>query len=259
MDDKKLSKPVAFFDSGVGGLTVLNEALQSMPHERYIYYADSANLPYGPRTADEIARLVRQAALFLDSFRPKALVLACNTATSVVVKELRTLFDYPVIGMEPAVKPATRVSGNKKILVTATQRTLSEEKLERLISGLNAEDRIEKMPLPRLVTMAENFEFNSGKTKEYLTEVFQDIDWHMFGSLVLGCTHFIYFRQCFKDILPAHVQIIDGNSGTVNRLKSLISIEDSEYYYKPVFYESGHLSKEDRFVRFLDYLNINFG
>ena len=146
---------IAFFDSGIGGLTVLQEALKILPHEQYIYFADSDNAPYGIRTSQEIRNLVFDAVEFLIKQDIKALVLACNTATSVAVKELRATYTLPIIGMEPAVKPALKAADNKKTLICATQRTLEEDKLKELIQNLNAESKVEQLSLQNLVIYAE--------------------------------------------------------------------------------------------------------
>ena len=123
---------IVFFDSGIGGLTVLKRALVAMPNEEYIYYADTRNVPYGVKPKDEVRTYVLNAADFLSRQNIQALVIACNTATSVAINDLRQRFDFPVIGMEPAVKPAIVRNTGKKILVFATSLTLKESKLDTL-------------------------------------------------------------------------------------------------------------------------------
>src|SRR5437764_129738 len=100
------SLPIGIFDSGIGGLTVLQKAIQALPAENFIYYADTVHVPYGSKSKEEVRKYILEAASFLDAVGIKALVLACNTATSITVNELRTQYAFPVIGMEPAVKPA---------------------------------------------------------------------------------------------------------------------------------------------------------
>lgn len=246
---------IAFFDSGIGGLTVLREAMQRMPNESYIYFADTDNVPYGLKTHEQITQYVFEAVNFLTAFDLKALVLACNTATSVVVRELRSQFDFPIIGMEPAVKPATELS-SKKVLVCATERTLKEEKLDFLIYNLKATDRVEKCSLQSLVTYAENFDFNNPQIIEYLNTKFQKIDWAEFDAIVLGCTHFLYFKNIFSKILPDHVKILDGNAGTINRLVSLIDHDSTLEKNKEVqFFKSSRKVMPlyfDHYFRYLD-------
>ena len=214
---------IAFLDSGIGGLTVLHEALQLMPNEQYIYFADSKNAPYGTKSPAAIRALVFQAVDFLAQFELKALVLACNTATSVAVKELRKAYDFPIIGMEPAVKPAVDANNNKKILVCATDRTLAANKLKTLIQNLNATDQVEQLSLQKLVLFAEEFNFQSPAINDYLSTSFENIQWQEFDSIVLGCTHFPYFKNQIQALVPPHIRIWDGNYGTAKHLQSRIA------------------------------------
>lgn len=213
---------IAFFDSGIGGVTVLKRAMELMPDESYIYYADTKNVPYGIKPKEDVKKYVINAVEFLAEKNIRALVVACNTATSVVINDLRSMFSFPVIGMEPALKPAIIDNSGKKILVTATTLTLNESKLEDLINILDKEEKTEKMPLDKLVPFAERFEFNSAGVREYLEECFAGVDINKYESIVLGCTHFIFFKDILKEILPGTIRIIDGNEGTVRHLISTL-------------------------------------
>jgi glutamate racemase len=253
---------IAFFDSGVGGLTVLHEAMLQLPRESFIYYADTDNVPYGTKTHIEIRKYVLSAVDFLMSKEIKALVIACNTATSVVVKELRQKYTLPIIGMEPAVKPAVELSSGRKILVCATDRTLREDKLKHLIKDLNADDMVTLLSLQDLVSFGESFDFNSSKLMAYLDDKLSSIDWSSYHSIVLGCTHFIFYKNIIRKMLPDHVQIIDGNKGTVNRLISLIDIGVDASPVSSIacdYYISGREVNSiyfDHYMRFITELNI---
>ena len=212
---------VVFFDSGVGGITVLVDAMNLLPNEDFVYFADTDNVPYGTKSKEEIKRLVVDAVDFFDEDSIKALVLACNTATSVVINDLRKKYRFPIIGMEPAVKPASE-NFSKRILVCATERTIIENKLKDLILILNVQDRVDVVSLQSLVRYAENYDFHNEKIFEYLEHSFRSIDWNNYDSLVLGCTHFLFFKTHLLKVIPSHVNILDGNNGTVNRLKALI-------------------------------------
>jgi len=148
-----MTRPIAFFDSGIGGVTVLHEALRLMPDEDYIYYADTLNAPYGIREKHEVKKLVYDAVDFIVRKDVKAVVIACNTATSAAVEDLRRLYSIPIIGMEPAVKPAVEKNGreHKRVIVTATPLTLKEEKLLNLIDRIDNEHIVDLLPLPDLV------------------------------------------------------------------------------------------------------------
>lgn len=247
---------IAFFDSGIGGLTVLKNALELMPDENYIYYADTKNVPYGTKPKEDVKKFVFDAVEFLAGQDIKALVVACNTATSVVINDLREKFDFPIIGMEPAIKPAIINNTGKKILVTATSLTLKESKLESLIKTLDENERIERLPLDRLVQFAERFDFSSNEVESYLKEKFSSIDLNEFESIVLGCTHFLFFTSILAKIIPEEIRIIDGNEGTVRHLMATLesrNLRESNYGHIK-FFSSGEPEKCDSEHKMKDLL-----
>ena len=209
---------IAFFDSGMGGLSVLHHAMKILPQEDFIFYADEDNVPYGTKSPEEVLACVDAAFRFLIAQEVGAIVVACNTATSVAVKIMREKYSLPIIGMEPALKLALDTFPNRKVLVTATAITITGEKIRRLIKNLHAENLSELKALSQLVEFAERQEFNSAAVEEYLRGELSVYDWEKFSSLVLGCTHFNYFKDTLRKILPPHVKILDGNAGTINEL-----------------------------------------
>lgn len=222
---------VGFFDSGIGGITVLHEALKFMPDVEFLYYADTLNVPYGSKTKVEVKKHVFDAVEFITQKQVKALVIACNTATSAAIDDLRKKYDIPIIGMEPAVKPAVENNGSKRILVTATPLTVKEDKLKNLISKLDNEHLVDLLPLPGLVVFAEKFEFRDEVVTPYLEEVFSKYEMDKYGTVVLGCTHYLFYAPLIRKLLPKNINIIDGNAGTVrNLIKTLddmnIKVED---------------------------------
>lgn len=250
---------IAFFDSGMGGLSVLHHAKKILPHEDFIFFADEDNVPYGTKTPEEVLACVDVAFKFLIGQGVKAIVVACNTATSVAVKLMREKYSLPIIGMEPALKVALDLFPARKVLVTATAITITGEKIRQLIERLNAEDLVELKALPRLVEFAERQEFNSSAVEEYLRGELASYDWGKFSSLVLGCTHFNYFKDTLKKILPLHVKILDGNAGTVNELIRRTNLKASKRRGTIEFFYSGRqvtdaaeLSRLEKFLRRLD-------
>jgi len=215
---------IGFFDSGIGGLTVLKKALEVLPDENYIYYADTDNVPYGTRKKEEVRKFVFDAVKFIISKGAEALVIACNTATSVAIEDLRKEYSIPIIGMEPAVKLAVEKNGNKnkRVLVVATALTLSENKYRDLVNRIDDEKIIDSVPLPGLVWFAEKMQFDEKTVMEYLRKELKDFDLGKYGTVVLGCTHFVYFKNAFRKLFPPAVDVIDGNTGTVNNLKKKI-------------------------------------
>ncbi len=216
-------KRVAFFDSGIGGLTVLKECIKILPDEDYIYFADTDNVPYGIKTKRKVKGLIFDAVEFIVKHDIKMLVVACNTATSVAIADLRARYNFPIVGMEPAVKPALERCLKKKVLVLATSLTLRLEKLERLISALDKNHRVDKLPLDGLVEFAERFEFDTDNVRKYLQDMFQNLCLSEYEAVVLGCTHFIYFKELFRLYFKNDVAIIDGNEGTVRNIKRILS------------------------------------
>lgn len=217
---------IAFFDSGIGGLSVLHRALQMMPNEDYLYYADTDHVPYGTKTTAEVRRFVLEAADFIMHQGVKALVVACNTATSVAIKDLRARYAMPILGMEPAVKPAVcaiRNEEKKRVLVTATPMTLQQEKLHLLLEEWDKTHIVDLLALPELVRFAENGHFADEDVRAYLQKSLGNFPLAQYCTLVLGCTHFNYFKDTFRQLLAPHTQIIDGTDGTVRYLQHILT------------------------------------
>jgi glutamate racemase len=215
---------IGFFDSGIGGLSVLKEALQLLPEEEYLYYADTKHVPYGVKPKEEVKKYIFAAVDFMMAQGLKALVVACNTATSIAVRELRGMLDIPLVGMEPAVKPAVekRCQMDKRVLVLATPLTLQEEKFRNLVSRVDSDHIVDMLPCPELVVLAEKLEFREEVIVPFLKEKLGGFDLSQYGTIVLGCTHYPLYRNFFKQVLPPQMEIIDGNRGTVKQLKNLM-------------------------------------
>lgn len=251
----------AFFDSGIGGLSVLHHAMKILPDEEFIFFADEDNVPYGTKTREQVLNYVDDAFKFLIAQKVDAIVVACNTATSVAVRVMREKYSLPIIGMEPALKRALDLFPQKKVLVAATEITVRGEKIKKLIERLNAKNFAELHALQKLVDFAERQEFNSAAVENYLREELKCFDFKNFSSIVLGCTHFNYFKDTFKKILPAHMKILDGNEGTVNRLIELTKLKPSETllsFPSPLsvefFYSGRRVTSEKELERLKKYL-----
>lgn len=248
----------AFFDSGIGGLSVLHHAMKILPNEEFIFFADEDNVPYGTKTNEKILEYVDKAFEFLISQNVGAIVVACNTATSVAVKIMRKKYSLPIIGMEPALKRALDLFPNKKVLVTATEVTVKGEKIKNLISRLNAQNFAELHALQKLVDFAERQEFNSTALENYLRKELVNYDFENFSSIVLGCTHFNYFKDTMKKILPAHIKILDGNEGTINQLMNLTNLKPSlnnkNSPHVEFFYSGRRVTSKNEIERLEKYL-----
>lgn len=211
---------IGFFDSGIGGSTVLAEAMRRLPDEDYVYFADTLHVPYGEKSKEEVKDFVFQAVDRMSAHGLKALVIACNTATSIAVKDLRNRYPFPVIGMEPAVKPAVlrNQDRDKRVLVFATGLTLKESKFKQLVSAVDPKHIVDSMPLPGLVEFAERMVFEGPEVEAYLNAKLSEFDLGLYGTVVLGCTHFPLFKGVFRKLLPPGIDLIDGAAGTVNHM-----------------------------------------
>ena len=217
-----INKSIGFFDSGVGGLSVLKEACALMPEENYIYYGDSANAPYGEKSREEIFELTMRGVGYLISSDIKALVIACNTATSAVIDQLRKEVDIPVIGMEPAIKPAlAAVEG--KVLMMATPATIKLERYNNLLERFNARERVINLACNKLAGIIEHSVLShNGELDDYLKELLAPYKNKGIEAIVLGCTHYVFIKDSIKEAFGGNPLIFDGNGGTVNRLKSVL-------------------------------------
>ena len=234
---------IAFFDSGIGGLSVLHHAMKIMPCKEFIFFADEDHVPYGTKPRELVMEYVNEAFKFLLSLKVDAVVVACNTATSVAVREMRRRYELPIVGMEPAIKRAVDLYGDKRVLVAATPITVAGEKIHSLIDKLGKRDIIDLLALPKLVNFAENQEFDSDEVFDYLNEAFNPYDFKKYSSLVLGCTHFNYFKDTMRKLLPENVKFVDGNEGTLKELMRRLNLPlnstststkdflNVEYYY----------------------------
>ena len=215
-------RPVGLLDSGLGGISVLGEALRQLPNEDYVYYGDTANAPYGDKTPEEVLGLVHQAVERLIELRCKAIVIACNTATSVSAGKLRQELALPIIGMEPALKPASLLPGEGKILVMATRVTLALPKFQALMAQYGR-DAV-PVPCPGLMELVEQ-EANE-QARRYLLELLHPYDLRTVDAVVLGCTHYVFLRPLLREILPENVQVLDGNEGTARQLRRVLTEND---------------------------------
>jgi len=213
---------IGFLDSGIGGLSVLYEAIKQLPLEDYIYYADTANVPYGNKSREQIKRYVFEAVGFMAQKNIKALVVACNTATSVAIQDIRRRYHFPIIGMEPAVKPAVKFVNDKRVLVFATPLTLCESKFINLLNQVDTNHSVDYVPLQDLVVFAEAYQFDRSVITPYLRKKLKDYDLDRYGVVVLGCTHFPFFENHIRSIFPKGTILVDGSKGTVQNLKSML-------------------------------------
>lgn len=216
--------PIAVFDSGVGGISVLRELTKCMPNENYIFFGDSANAPYGSKTHDEIREISLRHIDSLINSGAKAVVVACNTATSVAIDDIRHKYsDIPIIGIEPALKPAIFDASNKTIIVMATPITLSEHKFLDSMKKYSAMAKIIPLACPELARLIENGITSGEIMDEYLCKLFAPVKTEHVDAIVLGCTHYPFAKQSILSAFDHDVKIYDGAGGTARETKRRIT------------------------------------
>ena len=212
---------IAVFDSGVGGISVLRHLRRELPNERFFYFGDSANAPYGTRSTAEIRDLTLAAAEMLMEKGVKALVIACNTATAAAIKDLRE--KYPetiVIGIEPALKTAAEHYPRGTVGVMATPATLREQKFARLMEQFESQCTVIKLPAVGLVELVESGRADSAETEALLAPLLTPWAGQL-DALVLGCTHYPFAAATIGKLLPG-TQLFDGGIGTARHTRHLL-------------------------------------
>lgn len=208
-------QPIAVFDSGLGGISVLRKLIHLMPHENFLYFGDSANAPYGSRSTEEIRALTLRHGDRLLSNGAKALVVACNTATAAAIQELRK--NHPskiIIGIEPALKLAVDRFPSQPIWVLATEATLREEKFASLLARHGANRDIQKFACPELVSFVERGELTGDNVLQALRRILGNHLDSLPAAIVLGCTHYPFLTDALRQVVGNGPAIIDGADGT---------------------------------------------
>ncbi|AYC31725.1 glutamate racemase [Pseudomonas cavernae] len=216
--------PVGVFDSGVGGLSVLGEIRRLLPNESLLYVADSGHVPYGEKSPEFIRLRSQKIAAFLLEQGAKALVLACNTATAAAVAELRARYPHlPIIGMEPAVKPAAAATRSGVVGVLATTGTLKSAKFAALLDRFASDVRVITRPCPGLVELIEAGELSGSATCALLREFVEPLLAEGCDTLILGCTHYPFIKPLLRELVPESVSLIDTGAAVARHLQRLLA------------------------------------
>jgi len=213
--------PIGLFDSGVGGISIWKEVHQLLPHENTIYLADSKNAPYGQKTKEDIIRLSCKNVDYLIERGCKMVIVACNTATTNAIKELRARYDIPFIGIEPAIKPAANQTQTETIGILATKGTLNSELFHKTIANYQHLNIIEQVGY-NLVQLIENGDLESEEIKELLKTYLDPMVAENMDYLVLGCTHYPFLIPQIKEIIPDHIKIIDSGQAVAKQTKNIL-------------------------------------
>ncbi len=215
------TQPIGLFDSGIGGTTIWRSINQLMPNENTLFIGDSKNAPYGQKTKEEIIHLSKKNAEWLLNHNAKVIIVACNTATTNAIAELRSTYDVPIIGIEPAIKPAAANTKTGKIGVLATQGTLTSKKYEQAQSLYPNVQFINQIGF-RIVQLIEEGNLYSVELEQLLRTyinpmIDQDIDY-----LVLGCTHYPYLLPILNKFLPQHIKVIDSGEAVAKHTYKIL-------------------------------------
>lgn len=244
------------FDSGVGGISVLRELVKLMPNENYLYLGDSKYAPYGTKSLEEVRSLTIHNVEKLLGKGAKSIVVACNTATSAAVAVLRGMYpDVPLVGIEPAIKPAVLNNPGGRIVVMATPMTLGQEKFQNLMSRYESQAQIIPLPCPGLMEFVERGDLDGDDLQKYLTELLWDFREEKIDAIVLGCTHYPFARKMISKVAGEKVAIFDGGNGTAREMKRRLNearlLSDSECKGTVGFFNSRDTREELELCRFL--------
>lgn len=227
--DVKKTAPIGVFDSGVGGLTVAREIMRNLPKEDIVYFGDTARVPYGSKSKDNIIRYSRQIIHFLQTKGVKAIVIACNTASALALDTVKDEFDIPIIGVvEPGARAALAVTVNKKIGVIGTEATVRSSMYEKIIQGINPEVSVIGKACPLFVPLVEE-----GFKKHQVTD--EIIDYYLAGlkksdidALILGCTHYPLLRSKIREYVGDTITLVNPAYETAMDLKRILQEMDME-------------------------------
>ena len=227
---------IGFYDSGLGGIKTLKDIINMGLNEEIYFLADEKNKPYGTKKAEEVKNIAIENVQTLVDLGCKIVVVACNTATSVAIQDLRQKFrDIEIIGTEPAVKLAVKEQSNKKILVIATTITVNGEKLHKLINSLDADNKIELLATDKLVKLVEdeNFSNNQEEVNNYICDFLKPYNLEEYSHIILGCTHFPIVKENILEIVKDYnIKVIDGNEGIGRNLINKIEKKDNNFNLK---------------------------
>lgn len=248
------SGAIGVFDSGVGGLSVLHHIRRTLPNERLIYIADSGHVPYGDKSAAYIEQRSHTLTRFLIEQGADAIVIACNTATAAAVASLRKQFSLPIIGMEPAVKPAVAATQSGVVGVLATIGTLESARFAALLERYGEEVEIVTQGCPGLVEQVERGELNSAKTRELIARYTAPLLARGADTLILGCTHYPFLAPLIREVIGSNITLVDTGAAVARQLQHRIKTELPERTNSQAsaqFFTSGDATQATRIMSLL--------
>jgi glutamate racemase len=254
-------QPIGFIDSGVGGLTVVKEAIKQLPNEHIIYLGDTARCPYGPRPAEQVIAYTWQMTEFLLQQNIKMLVIACNTATAVALEEIKEKLTIPVIGVIlPGARAAVKATTNQQIGVIGTAGTIKSNAYEEAIKLKSPRSVVVSLACPKFAPIVESNQSHSSVAKKIVAETLRPLKNKKLDTLILGCTHYPLLRPLIQNEMGSQIQLIDSGAETVGEVSMLLdyftiantSQMDQEPKY--LFYTTGSTKLFDEIAK--EWLNV---
>lgn len=239
-----MKRPIGVIDSGVGGLTVAKEIMRQLPNEQIIYMGDTARCPYGPRPAEEVKTFTWQMTKFLLKQDIKMLVIACNTATAVVLDEIRNELQIPVLGViHPGARAAIKATKNNRIGVIGTIGTVNSAAYEKALKQINKHTKVTSLACPKFVPLVESSEYKGPVAKKIIAETLYPLKNKGLDTLILGCTHYPLLEPLIQNVMGYHVKVISSGEETASEVSTilfhsgLLNIDEGEPEH--VFYTTG--------------------
>lgn len=218
-----MQQAIAVLDSGVGGLTVVKEVMRQLPREKIIYLGDTARTPYGPRPAEEVIRFTREIVDYLIQYRPKMIVIACNTATAVALQDIRSRVGIPIIGViHPGARAAIGRSKTGVIGVIGTEGTIKSGAYEAALRRLSPRVEVVSRACPEFVPLVEDGNFRSNKTYRVVSEALARVRQDAMDCLILGCTHYPFLSETISEVMGNGVSLISSAEETAREISTIL-------------------------------------
>ncbi|GAA3401337.1 glutamate racemase [Paenibacillus hodogayensis] len=230
-----MAQAIAILDSGVGGLTVAKEVMRQLPQEEIVYFGDTERAPYGPRAAEEVLKFTRQIVEYLLQFRPKMIVIACNTATAIALQHIRAQVKIPVVGViQPGSRAAIKSTKNGSIGVIGTENTIRSGAYHQALQAINPHTEVFSLACPRLVPIVERRMYRSPEAKQTVEQSLRPLLGSPIDCLILGCTHYPFLTQAIADVVGPKVAIISSADETAREISTIL-------HHRGQLEQSGHV------------------
>ncbi|KUP05908.1 glutamate racemase [Bacillus coahuilensis p1.1.43] len=225
-----MNKPIGIIDSGVGGLTVVKEVMRQLPNERIYYVGDTARCPYGPRHTDEVRTFTWELTNYLLQYDIKMLIIACNTATAVVLDEIKHKLSIPVIGViDPGARAAIKHTKSGRIGVLGTNVTVKSKAYDRALRTINRDVQVWSKSCPKFVPLVESGEYTGPFAEKIVKNTLQSMKQHPLDTIILGCTHYPLLEPIIQDVMGSNVKVISSGDETAREASAILDYQELIY------------------------------